>query len=719
MSVAQTVLKDTFGYDAFRGQQQAVIDSVIAGADALVIMPTGGGKSLCYQIPSLVREGCGVVISPLIALMQDQVDALKELGIRAGFLNSTQAAADSYAIENALVTGELDLLYIAPERLSQPRTVNLLQQARISLFAIDEAHCVSQWGHDFRADYLRLHHLAEAFPSVPRMALTATADARTQQEIIERLCIQQAKAFVAGFDRPNICYQIELKQQPKQQLLRFIKERHSEDSGIVYCLSRKKTEDIAAWLTAQGFTALPYHAGMPYETRALHQQRFLREEKVIIVATIAFGMGIDKPDVRFVAHLDLPKSIEAYYQETGRAGRDAEPANAWMVYGLEDVIKLREMMGSAVGGTEEKNEFKRVEHQKLESMLGLCEITSCRRHALLHYFGDESPAQCGNCDMCKNPAETWDGTEASQKAISCAYRTDQRFGVNHLIDVLSGANTEKIKQFAHQKLSVYGIGKELNKVQWRSVYRQLIARNFLQVDFANFNRILLTENCRPILKGEASIELRKDVVQKTALRKSSANTKAILDQHKTDLWELLRECRLDLAQAKGVPPYVVFHDSVLMQMVEELPSSIAHFSRLSGVGQKKCDQYASAFIAVIQEYADKKKNSIMTSGELSPTVDETYRLISSGETPEAIATQRQLALSTIYTHISQLIRFSKVELSDVVKLTQSELHQIEGVFVECGLMDEMAKLKPAYDGLAEAYSYSVLRCVHADFVRRL
>jgi len=722
MSVALTVLKDTFGYDAFRGQQQDIIDTVIAGSDALVIMPTGGGKSLCYQIPSLVREGCGVVISPLIALMQDQVDALKELGIRAGFLNSTQAAADSYAIENALVTGELDLLYIAPERLSQPRTVNLLQQATISLFAIDEAHCVSQWGHDFRADYLRLHHLADAFPHVPRMALTATADARTQQEIIDRLCISQAKSFVAGFDRPNIFYQIELKQQPKQQLLRFVNEHHANDSGIVYCLSRKKTEDIAAWLTTQGFTALPYHAGMPYEKRALHQQRFLREEKIIIVATIAFGMGIDKPDVRFVAHLDLPKSIEAYYQETGRAGRDGEPANAWMVYGLEDVIKLREMMGSASDGTDEKNEFKRVEHQKLEAMLGLCEITSCRRHALLHYFGDESPAQCGNCDMCKNPAETWDGTEASQKAISCAYRTEQRFGVNHLIDVLSGANTEKIKQFAHQKLSVYGIGKELNKVQWRSVYRQLIARNFLQVDFANFNRILLTENCRPILKGDEYIALRKDPIKQVALRQSSNRvkaTKAAFDQYKNELWELLRECRLELAQEKGVPPYVVFHDSVLMQMVEELPLTTSHFAQLSGVGQKKCDQYASAFIAVIQNYPLKKKNNIAVSGETSSTAQETCRLLDEGETPEAIAAQRQLAVSTIYAHVAQLIRLDKIKLSDIVSLRKDELHKIEATFVDCGLMDETARLKPAYDALLEKYHYNTLRCVHADFLRRL
>lgn len=719
MSTAHDVLKKTFGYEDFRGQQQAIIDTVIAGHDALVIMPTGGGKSLCYQIPSIVREGCGVVISPLIALMQDQVDALNELGIRAGFLNSTQEASASYAIENALACGELDLLYIAPERLSQVRTVNLLKHAHIALFAIDEAHCVSQWGHDFRSDYLRLHQLAELFPLVPRIALTATADARTQQEIAERLCIAHAQTFVAGFDRPNIFYQIELKQQPKQQLLRFIKDQHTQDSGIVYCLSRKKTEDIAAWLTTEGFVALPYHAGMPHEKRALHQKRFLREEKIIIVATIAFGMGIDKPDVRFVAHLDLPKSIEAYYQETGRAGRDGEPADAWMVYGLEDVIKLREMMGSAVDGSEEKNEFKRVEHQKLEAMLGLCEITTCRRYALLHYFGDESSSRCGNCDMCKSPAETWDGTEAAQKAISCAYRTEQRFGVNHLIDVLCGAKNEKIKQFSHDQLSVYGIGKSLSKLQWRSVYRQLIARNFLRVDFANFNRILLTENCRSLLRGESAIELRKDVIHKSPLRQSANNTKAKVEQQNSELWELLRERRLALAQSKGVPPYVVFHDSVLMQMVAELPLTHAHFSQLNGVGQKKCDQYADAFIAVLQEYTDQKKNKQYISDELPATVLDTYHFIEQHLSPEDIATHRQLAVSTIYSHVAQLIRHDKVKLVDVVDLTKKEINKIENTFVDCGLMEDSARLKPAYDALLEEHHYNVLRCVHADFLRRL
>jgi ATP-dependent DNA helicase RecQ len=716
MLTAHGVLQDTFGYSEFRGQQQAVIETLIEGNDALVIMPTGGGKSLCYQIPSLVREGCGVVISPLIALMDDQVNALKELGIRAGFLNSTQNAEENYRVENALVSGELELLYIAPERLNQTRMVNLLQRSTIALFAIDEAHCVSQWGHDFRADYLQLHQLEHLFPYVPRVALTATADARTQQEIIERLRITHAQSFLAGFDRPNIFYQIELKQQPKQQLLRFIKEHHKDDAGIVYCLSRKKTEDVAAWLRTEGFAALAYHAGLPHEQRALHQQSFLREEKIIIVATIAFGMGIDKPDVRFVAHLDLPKSIEAYYQETGRAGRDGEPANAWMVYGLEDVIKLREMMGSANQDDSEKNEFKRVEHQKLEAMLGLCEITTCRRHALLRYFGDDAEQRCGYCDTCKTPVATWDGTEAAQKAISCAYRTDQRFGVTHLMDVLLGAKTEKIKQFGHQHLSVYGIGKDLNKVQWRSVYRQLIARNFLSVDYNNYNRVVLTESCRALLRGDINIELRQDAVKKPALRQSSAyaNNDKVQQQH-GELWELLRHCRSQLAKEKSVPPYVIFHDTVLMQMVELRPSTISQFSELSGVGEKKCDQYANAFIDVITEYTESKKNG----GELSSTLIETLQWFAKNKTVGEVAAARNFSSSTIYAHASQLITHEELTLEQVIDLPLSEVHRIESAFVDNDAMSENAKLKPVYEALSEVYDYGILRCVHSSFIKKL
>jgi ATP-dependent DNA helicase RecQ len=712
---AHDVLKQTFGYSDYRGQQQAIIEAIIAGNNALVVMPTGGGKSLCYQIPSIVREGCGVVISPLLALMQDQVDALKELGIRAGFLNSTQSPQAVAAIEEAFSAGELQLLYIAPERLIQSRTIELLRRSSLALFAIDEAHCVSQWGHDFRADYLQLHLLAQYFPDVPRVALTATADARTQQEIISRLCLADGQSFVAGFDRPNIYYQIELKQQPKQQLLAFIKKQHMNDAGIVYCLSRKKTEAIAAWLTAEGFLALPYHAGLSYEKRTLHQNRFLREEKIIIVATIAFGMGIDKPDVRFVAHLDLPKSIEAYYQETGRAGRDGEPANAWMVYGLEDVIKLREMMGSSNKGSEEKNEYKRIEHQKLESMLGLCEITSCRRHALLHYFGDKSAPSCGYCDMCKNPVATWDGTEAAQKAISCAYRTEQRFGVNYLIDVLCGASTEKIKQFGHHQLSVYGVGKELTKMQWRSIYRQLIARNFLRIDFANFNRVLLTEQCRPLLRGEINIELRQEVTRTSKLKKTAYTTQAKVHQQHVELWELLRVRRAELAKEKNVPPYVVFHDSVLMQMVELLPLTKNHFSQLSGVGEKKCTEYAQLFIDIIADYLEQKK----VGGEISATILETQQLFEMGLSVEEIAKKREISLSTVYTHASQLIRHGVVILEQVVPLSKSQVQLIESAFIDHDGMNEIVKLKPIYEALSEAFDYGVLRCVHAAFLKKL
>jgi ATP-dependent DNA helicase RecQ len=708
MPSSLTVLQTTFGYDQFRGQQQAIIEAVIAGQDALVIMPTGGGKSLCYQIPSIVRQGCGVIISPLIALMQDQVDALKELGIRSHFLNSTQSFEQVRSIESELRKGELDLLYIAPERLTQPRTLELLQQSDIALFAIDEAHCVSQWGHDFRADYLQLGLLANSFPQVPRIALTATADARTQQEICERLMLNHAEKYIAGFDRPNIRYRISLKNQPKQQLLRFLNNEHASDSGIVYCLSRKKTEATADWLNDQGFTALPYHAGLSHELRAQHQQRFLREDAIIIVATIAFGMGIDKPDVRFVAHLDLPKSIEAYYQETGRAGRDGDAADAWMVYGLEDVIKLREMMGQT-DITAANAEYKRIEQQKLEAMLGLCEITTCRRHALLHYFGDDSIEHCGNCDMCLQPADTWDGTEAAQKAISCAYRTQQRFGVNHLIDVLQGAETEKIQQCHHHQLSVYGIGKNLDKQQWRSVYRQLIARGFLQIDFNRFNAVTLAETCRPLLQGKVTIALRKDTMEKTPLRQKTAGAK----KQSSALWEALRACRAELAKAHNVPPYVIFHDSTLMEMAERLPENEQQFARMSGVGAAKQRKYAQPFLNTIANYLAEKQM------DLSETVLTTYALFEQGLSVDTIAAQRELSTTTVYTHASQLIRAGKLSLQQVLSLDASDIKTIENTLVDHDVTEAGGKLKPIYEALGEVYSYDVIRCVYMHFLRRL
>ena len=595
MSSAHDILQSVFGFSSFRPPQDQIIDTVIEGGDALVLMPTGGGKSLCYQLPAIVREGCGVVISPLIALMQDQVSALRLLGVRAAFLNSTLDRNSAEEIEQSLLAGNLDLLYIAPERLNQARTLGLLRQARISLFAIDEAHCVSQWGHDFRADYLQLSLLHELFPDVPRIALTATADDRTREEIIQRLQLSAARHFIAGFDRPNIRYRIALKHNAKQQFLKFLQQEHADDAGIVYCLSRKKTEDIAYWLQDQGFNALPYHAGLEATTRATHQSKFLPEEGVIIVATIAFGMGIDKPDVRFVAHLDMPKTIEAYYQETGRAGRDGEAANAWMIYGLQDVIKLRQMMA----GSEGNEEFKRAEQHRLNAMLGLCEITTCRRQTLLAYFGEILQQPCGNCDSCLEPAQTWDGTEAARMALSAAYRTEQRFGVNHLIDVLRGADTDKIFQFNHQHLSSYGIGKDLDSNQWRSVFRQLVARGFLSVDLERFGAMRLESTCRPLLRGEETIELRRDIKPKAAKRQT--RTPLALDVD-IALWEALRDCRRIFAEEQGVPPYVIFHDSSLQEMCVNLPQTMNEFSLVSGVGERKLGKYGPAFIRVIGDH---------------------------------------------------------------------------------------------------------------------
>ena len=593
MSAALQVLQTTFGFSHFREPQQAIVEAIIAGDDAFVLMPTGGGKSLCYQIPALVRPGCGIVISPLIALMQDQVSAMQQLGVRASFLNSTLDTASALEVEQALSRGDLDLLYLAPERLSQTRTRELLQRSNISLFAIDEAHCVSQWGHDFRADYLLLEQLQNDFPGVPRVALTATADPRTQKEIIARLGLGEAAQFIVGFDRPNIRYRIGLKNNPRHQLLRFLKDEHAGDAGIIYCLSRKKTEETSKWLTTKGFKALPYHAGLSAELRATHQARFLREEGVIVVATIAFGMGIDKPDVRFVVHLDLPKTIESYYQETGRAGRDGEPATAWMIYGLQDVIKLRQMLSESQG-----NELhKQAEQHRLNAMLGLCELTSCRRVALLHYFGETYPNPCGNCDSCLEPAETWDGTQASRMALSAVFRTGQRFGVNHLIDVLRGAETDKIWQFEHHHLPTYGVGKGLDGNQWRSVFRQLVGRGYLSVDLDRFGALKLEEHCRALLKGEEVIALRQDQLQKTTRRQTKS---ALPDDINVELWEALRECRRVLAEEQGVPPYVIFHDSTLVEMCSSLPQSMTEFADLSGVGERKLEKYGEKFLQTIR-----------------------------------------------------------------------------------------------------------------------
>ncbi len=591
------ILRTTFGFDSFRPSQEPVIRHLIDGGDALVLMPTGGGKSLCYQIPALVRDGVGIVVSPLIALMQDQVNTLLQAGVRAAFLNSTLSPGETRAVEQRLLTGELDLLYMAPERLLSPPTLALLEQAPIALFAIDEAHCVSQWGHDFRPEYIQLSILPERFPQVPRIALTATADEVTRRDIQQRLALQDGKLFVSGFDRPNICYRIAEKRNPRQQLRHFL-EGHEGNAGIVYCLSRKKVEETAAWLTEQGWTALPYHAGLPTDVRQRNQARFLNEEGVIMVATIAFGMGIDKPDVRFVAHLDLPKSLESYYQETGRAGRDGLPADAWMVYGLQDVIMLRQMLESS----QADDAHKRIERQKLEAMLGLCEVTTCRRQVLLAYFGDRLEQPCGNCDTCLEPPETWDGTEAARKALSCVYRTGQRFGVNYLIDILQGRENERIRRFGHHRISTWGIGEELDTRQWRSVFRQLVARGYITVDIGGHGSLRLTDRCRPLLRGEEQLSLRRDrLPEKRKPARKKATRQPVGDADRL-LWEALRALRKRLAEEQGVPPYVVFHDSTLLEMVELRPTTLAGLSAISGVGQHKLERYGERFIAVIREH---------------------------------------------------------------------------------------------------------------------
>jgi ATP-dependent DNA helicase RecQ len=702
MNRAQSILKSIFGYDEFRHAQQEIIQELLNGNDALVLMPTGGGKSLCYQIPALVLEGTAIVVSPLIALMQDQVDALRQLGIKAAFLNSSLSQNDAYNIEQRLINGELDLLYVAPERLRNSGMLALLDRCKLSLFAIDEAHCVSQWGHDFRPDYQQLKLLHQRYPTIPRIALTATADQRTRDEIISQLQLDDARVFINSFDRPNIHYAISEGNNAKQRLWQFLEDNHPQDAGIVYCLSRKKVEDTADWLTEQGRTALPYHAGLPQEVRQGNQQRFLRDEGIIIVATIAFGMGIDKPDVRFVAHLNLPKSIEAYYQETGRAGRDGAPANAWMAYGLQDVITLRQFMQDSKAD----EAHKRMEHHKLESMLGLCELITCRRQSLLTYFDEESPEPCGNCDNCLQPPAKWDGTESAQKALSCIYRTEQRFGVNYIVDILHGKADERIQRNGHDKISTFGIGKDTLVTEWRSLFRQLIALGYIDIDVERHGALCLTEKCRLILRGEQTLELRKQVKQdKTTLDKKQKM--AVRPQDKP-LWEALRALRTSLAEDMGVPPYVIFHDATLQEMVKKRPLTEEDMNRISGVGGQKLARYGKVFLAEISQYP----LSELLDNRLSATVNETLVLYQQGIDIVQIALQREVKASTIYTHLADAIEVGLLDVHDVTGLSKAEFNEI--VFVlESQEDQEKGRLKPVYDELAGEYDYGLLKCVQA------
>ena len=595
------ILRDTYGYAGFRGEQETVISHVIAGKNVFVLMPTGGGKSLCYQIPALCRIGVGIIVSPLIALMQDQVEALKQLGVKAKAINSSMTSAEAWQVMQLMRTGAIDLVYVAPERLLMDNFLEFLDEIDIALFAIDEAHCVSQWGHDFRPDYVRLSILAERFPDIPRIALTATADTATRKDIVEKLNLTDGKIFVAGFDRPNIHYSIStINTNAKQQLLKFIKAKHSQDSGIVYCLSRRKVDDMAEWLRTEGCNALPYHAGMPTDKRFENQDRFLKEDNIIIVATIAFGMGIDKPDVRFVAHMNVPKNIEAYYQETGRAGRDGAPANAWMLYGLSDVA----MQKNFIEGSESPESQKRIEHQKLNALLGLCETTKCRRQVILEYFGDYCEP-CNNCDTCITKPEVFNGTIVAQKALSCVYRTEQRFGVNYLIEVLCGSSNERIKNFRHDKLSTFGIGKDYSKKEWHSVFRQLVAHNLLQVDMTEYGGLKITKQGFDFLKSRTSIELRKyqQSAKSSRTTKQRSTTSIAIELTKTadkELFEALRAKRSEIAKKQNIPPYIVFHDRTLLEMAKLRPQSFMEMAEINGVGQVKIKRYGDEFLEVIQ-----------------------------------------------------------------------------------------------------------------------
>ncbi|MET3714702.1 DNA helicase RecQ [Pseudomonas sp. PvP001] len=707
---AQRVLKDIFGYDSFRGRQGAIIERVARGGDALVLMPTGGGKSLCFQVPALLRDGLAVVVSPLIALMDDQVATLEELGVAAAALNSTLSTDEQRELAARIRRGEIKMLYLAPERLVQPRMLDFLRGLDIALFAIDEAHCVSQWGHDFRPEYLQLGQLAEQFPHVPRIALTATADKRTREEIVTRLHLQDAERFLSSFDRPNIFYRIVPKESPRKQLLAFLAERRS-DAGIVYCLSRKKVDEVAAFLCENNFPALPYHAGLPAATRAANQKRFLNEEGLIMVATIAFGMGIDKPNVRFVAHMDLPKSLEAYYQETGRAGRDGLPADAWMAYGLQDVLMLKQMLQNSEGD----ERHKRLEHHKLDAMLALCEETRCRRQALLAYFDEDMPQPCGHCDNCVDGVQTWDATEPARQALSAIYRTGQRYGVGHLVDVLLGKDTEKVRSFGHDKLAVFGVGKGRSEGEWRSLYRQVVARGLADIDLEGYGGLRLSDSCRPLLRGEVTLALRKELKPQTSSTRGSGSASPasqLVRGEEREQWEALRTLRRNLAQEHAVPPYVIFPDSTLLEMLRSQPTSMAEMGRVSGVGARKLERYGEAFLQVLAGSSGGE-----APREVADIRHELISLARAGMTPLQIAGQLQCSEKNVYSLLAEAIGQQQLSLEQALDLPEELMSEVQDAFLDGeGELPAVAEIAGQFAGrVPEGVLYCVRAALQSEF----
>ena len=732
------VLRTVFGYDGFVGPQEAIIETLLAGRDAVVLMPTGGGKSLCYQIPALIRPGTAVVVSPLIALMRDQVQSLTQNGVRAAYLNSSLSAAEARKVESELLAGRLDLIYVAPERLFLPGFLEQLERIPLALFAIDEAHCVSQWGHDFRPEYTRLGLLAERFPEVPRLALTATADDLTRADIIRQLGLESAQVFASGFDRPGIRYLVAVKDHTERQLMDFLRSQPAGDAGIVYRMSRKKVEATAASLVKQGFAALPYHAGLDGPTRERNQERFMREEGVVMVATVAFGMGVDKPNVRFVVHLDPPTSLEAYHQETGRAGRDGLPAVALMTYGLGDIAMLRRLVAMDAGKTrlsvdpqegrgESRARHERLKQQKLTSLLGYCETTNCRRQVLLRYFGQDLPEPCGNCDICLNPVESWDGTVAAQKALSAIYRVKEGFGAGHLADVLVGKRTRAIERWGHENVSTFGVGTELSRAEWLSVYRQLVAAGLADVDMEGYGALKLNAQSWEVMRGGRGVALRRDPVPVRAAALGAGSTETASPEAKV-LWESLRGLRLEISREQGVPPYAIFSDRTLQELVRYRPQAVEELLGISGVGRMKLAAYGERIVQVLRRHeaehgrpqdlpeapAPRVEKTRPASQDLSGTERISLDAFRDKGSVEAVAAERGLRPATIYGHLTKAVALGHVSAAEVTGLSRGQLSRIEDCL---GSRRGKASLGAAVEALDGEFGYEILRCVQAQMMR--